>query len=105
MILRGEGHVQPSTARIASTRSESAVERCAEESSALINSWIGRDSPTGKNVHIGTVLSWAEIGFAQFGFDLIALRCGTDETGRLSGWHGFGSAHLEEEVRTKVART
>jgi hypothetical protein len=50
------------------------------------------------------VFSWAEIGFAQFDFELIALTLGTYQTGRLSSWHGFGTAQLAEEVRTKVAR-
>jgi hypothetical protein len=104
VILRGEGHTQPSTARIGLTQSESAMERAPEQSSALLKFGLGASRKLAEKLHIGTMLHWSEMGFAQFGFDLIALMRGTYEAGRLSSWHGFGSAHLEE-VRAKNAET
>jgi hypothetical protein len=42
------------------------------------------------NVHISSMLMWAEPNFSRFGFDLIAMMQGTYEPGKVSSFHGMG---------------
>ena len=43
------------------------------------------------NVHFSAILSWAELHFSQFAFDLLAMMQGTYEVGRLSSFYGVGT--------------
>ena len=70
-----------------------------------IESTIGRDKqsllgsgPTSRSIqiaeslHLGTMLMWAESGFAMFAFDILALMRGTFEMGRVSSFYGMGKS-------------
>jgi hypothetical protein len=96
LILRGEGHTLPQTARLSLTRSKSATEsmRCGG-ATPLLEFGMSKSVQHAEHDHIGSMLMWSEFGFAQFAFDLIAMMQGTYEPGRLSSYYGFGSTSFE----------
>lgn len=95
VILRGNGHTESNTGRISLLQSAAPFERSPRQPPALLITGMGASRQLGEDCHVGAFLVWSEMGFAQFGFDLVALMSGTYEPGRLSSWHGLGSGQLE----------
>ena len=96
LVLRGEGHTLPHTARIHLTESELPNESSlrTRETQLLDFGW-SNSAQVAENRHIGSIMMWGEANFAQFAFDLIAMIQGTYEAGRLSSMYGMGGTFAE----------
>ena len=94
MILRGEGHTLPHSARVLLTQSEEPSSGSVP-SSPLLEIGISDTVQVADRVHIGAMIQWAEAGFAQFAFDLLAMIQGTFRPGYLSSFYGIGSSFTE----------
>lgn len=94
-ILRGEKHTQPNTGLIDFTQSATSMDAPLDpKTTPLLECGISGTVHFGGDIHIGTMLNWAESNFARFAFDLIATMRGTRDR-RLSSFYGFGSSFLE----------
>lgn len=97
LILRGDGHTLPQTARLSLTKSETPIESTLlSRETQLLEFGMSKSVQLADKVHIGSMLSWSECGFSQFAFDLIAMIQGTYESGRLSSFYGIGGRTLAE---------
>lgn len=98
MILRGEGHSKPLTGRIFLLRSETPIESTIGKSKQSLLQQMGMSQSVqlAQNLHCGTMLTWMEPAFCQFGFDLIAMMQGKYEAGRLSSFYGMGTSDWEK---------
>jgi hypothetical protein len=92
LVLRGEGHQKPVTGRITFLQGKEAHDSfiAPDKQSLLYGAAMSRTLQLRDDLHIGAMVMWAEMAFAQFGFDLIAMMQGTYESGRLSSWYGIG---------------
>ena len=96
IILRGEGHTLPHTARLSITHSETPHDSTLRSGpTPLLEFGMSKSVQIAENVHIGSMLMWSEYGFAQFAFDLIAMIQGTYEVSRLSSFYGIGSSFAD----------
>lgn len=80
LVLRGEGHTSPHSGRLSLTKSASASPGLPSDQTSLLEIGIAPTSQLSDGVHIGAMLSWGEMEFARFSFDLIALLQGTSGT-------------------------
>ena len=98
LVLRGEGHVGHSSARISITRSESPIESSIgpDKESLLKGCPMSATIPGIDGLHYGSMLMWHESAFSQFGFDLIAMMQGTYRSGYLSSFYGVGASRVED---------
>lgn len=94
MILRGEGHTLPHTARIRLTQSEEPSSSEVPDT-PLLEIGISDTVQVAEKVHVGAMIEWSESGFAQFAFDLLAMIQGTFRPGYLSSFYGMGSSFRE----------
>jgi hypothetical protein len=91
IILRGEGHTRETTGKIHLLRGETSIESTVgKEKESLLSSGMAESIEIADNLHVGSMLMWAEPNFSQFGFDLIAMMQGTYEVGKVSSFHGMG---------------
>lgn len=93
LVLRGEGHTLPHTGRLLLTQHEAAS--TSGSRSSLLEFGLSKTVQVAERAHVGAMLTWAEHGFAQFAFDLIAMIDGTYEVGYLSSFYGMGSSWHE----------
>lgn len=100
LVLRGEGHTTPQTGRIRLTRSEEASEGNLANETSLLEYGMSSTVRLADKLHIGSVLMWFEHAFAEFGFDLVAMLQGTDQSGLISSFYGYGSSFLEMVAET-----
>lgn len=107
IILRGEGHDKPLTGRLMLTQGETPLKSDVGRSKAsLLNPKQSPDSQSiqiGPDQHLGTMLMWSEVFFAQFAFDILTIMQGTYKTGFLSTFHGLGSEY-KETVAKRMAQ-
>jgi hypothetical protein len=97
VILRGEGHTKELTGRLTLLRSETQIESMiGKKNQSLLNSVMAKSIKISDTLHFGSVLTWDEPNFSQFGFDVIAMMQGTYEVGRLSSFHGMGTSEWEQ---------
>ena len=98
VILRGEGHTKPATARISLLRSETPLESTVGRGKeSLLGSPLGQSVQVADRLHLGCMLMWTESGFSQFAFDLIALMEGNYRSGYLSSFYGMGASKIETD--------
>jgi len=92
IILRGEGHELPVSARISLYHSETPIESTIghDKESLLRPLPIGKSIQMGPNLHVGSMLNWTESNFSQFAFDLIAMMQGTYDPRYASSFYGMG---------------
>jgi len=91
VILRGEGHTLPHTARLSFAQSTTPVEDTLRSGKTPLHEFgMSKSVQLADNLHIVSMLKWAESEFAQFAFDLIAMIQGNYEIGRLSSFYGLG---------------
>lgn len=96
MVLRGEGHTSPNTARISLIQSETTIDSTIRsQETPLLEFGTSGSLQVAENLHIGSLIMWSESAFAQFAFDLIAMIQGTYETNRLSSLYGLGNSFVE----------
>ena len=96
LILRGDEHTEPLTARLSLTQSETPMEASSHVGQTLLNGFfLGQSVPVAEKLHLGTMIMWTESAFAQFAFDLIAMIQGTYHPGHLSSFYGMGSSTHE----------
>jgi hypothetical protein len=95
MILRGEGHATNTSGKLMAYRSEEPIESdIGRDMQSLLDGFVLAGSrPVSDSLHVGAGLSWAEMHFSQFAFDLIAMMQGTYD-GRLSSFCGVGYSGL-----------
>jgi hypothetical protein len=97
IILRGEGHSKPMTGRVSLLRSETPLEcTVGRGKESLLGSPLGQSVRVAEKLHIGCMLMWAESGFSQFAFDLIALMQGKYRSGYLSSFYGMGASKVDD---------
>jgi hypothetical protein len=94
IILRGENHTLPQTARISLAKSEEPISGLLPDTS-LLEIGIGDTVQVADKVHLGAMIQWSEAGFAQFAFDLLAMLQGTFRPGYISSLYGMGSSFTE----------
>jgi hypothetical protein len=96
LVLRGEGHTMPHTGKITLLQSEQEIEEFPREGKAqLLEYGLAQSIKVTEKLHLSAMLMWSEAGFAQFGFDLLAMMRGTYEPGRLSSFYGMGHSFVE----------
>jgi len=97
IILRGEAHTKALTGRISLLRGETPIESTiGKEKQSLLNFGMSQSIEVTENLYFGSMLTWAETFFSQFGFDIIAMMQGTYESGRLSSFYGIGTSEWEK---------
>lgn len=95
-VLRGEGHTQPHTGRVALMQSEEPkVDLFDPASTPLLEVGVCNTVRVAEKVHIGAMITWSESTFSEFGFDLVAMVKGNYKPGRRSSFYGIGSTWLE----------
>jgi hypothetical protein len=94
MILRGETHTLPETARISLARSEEPISGLLP-GTPLLKSGLSNTVQVADKVHLGSMILWSESAFAQFAFDLLAMLQGTYRPGYVSSWYGLGGTFAE----------
>src|SRR5699024_6513551 len=62
----------------------------------LFENIVSKSLKVNESKYISVLISWSEMHFAQFAFDIIALMNGTYQTNRLSSMHGVGLSGYEE---------
>ena len=94
LVLRGEGHAKPSTGRINILASPNPIESLIRPGAqSLLGGALTTSATAGPDgTHTGAMLMWAEMNFAQFAFDILAIMQGTFEVGRVSSWYGMGQS-------------
>jgi hypothetical protein len=99
IILRGEGHSIGATGKLELLQSKTPIEStiAKNKQSLLTGLAMSSSSRITDDLHFGSMLSWTEPNFSQFGFDLIAMMQGTYEVGRLSSFHGMGTSEWEKK--------
>jgi hypothetical protein len=97
IVLRGEGHTQPTSGRLMILQGETPIESTIGRSrqSLLQSAPLSGSIRVTDTLHLGTMLLWSEPGFAQFAFDLLSVMQGTYEPGRLSSFHGMGTSQWD----------
>lgn len=91
VILRGEGHTLPLTARLSLLRSETPRESILlSGETPLLRFGMSESVRLAKDVHILATMMWSESEFAQFAFDLNAMMQGTYKVDRISSFYGQG---------------
>lgn len=96
IILRGEGHAKDVTGKVFLLQSDTPIENTIgknKQSLLHLGFSMAEFDKISNDVHLGSMLTWSEMNFSQFGFDIIAMMQGTYEVGRLSSFHGIGSSY------------
>lgn len=94
VILRGEGHKKELTCNIKMLSADTKLTTSFEKTDSLLKSHtIIELGQLNENTSFGAMLSWTEMNFSQFSFDLVALLNGSFEIGRLSSFYGFGTSN------------
>ena len=95
--MRGEGHTNEVTGKLSILRSETPIKSIIGKTKAslLLNFGMAKSVKIADNLHFGSMLTWGEPHFSQFGFDVIAIMQGTYEASRLSSFHGMGTSEWE----------
>lgn len=97
VVLRGEGHTHNFTGRVKLLRSESPIQSViGRDKSSLLRFGITSSVQISEELHFGSMLSWGESQFSEFGFDMLAMMQGTYEVGRVSSFHGMGASGFEQ---------
>lgn len=96
VVLRGEGHQKDDTGRLALFQSEnSSKSTIGKNKQSLLNFGMTQTLQTADNLHFGAMLTWSEMDFAKFGFDVLAMIQGTYDPRSVSSFHGMGTSELE----------
>lgn len=96
LVLRGEGHTQPQTGRVALVQSEQpSVNLFDAKVTPLLEVGISNTIRIADKVNVGAMITWSESTFSEFAFDLVAMLKGNYRPGRLSSFYGLGSSWLE----------
>jgi hypothetical protein len=100
LILRGEGHKLPGTGRISLIKSETESEdfHFSKNPPLLNDLYMSKTVKVAENIHIGSMLLWAEHHFASFAFDLIAMIQGKYDPTIVSSFYGLGATHTGLEI-------
>ncbi len=96
IILRGENHPKPLTGKLSLARCPAPFEGTigSEEgkTSLLDSSAMTGSVKIADDIHIGSLITWSEVHFSQFGFDLIAMAQGKYDPGFTSSFYGIGGS-------------
>ena len=93
MILRGETHTSPKTARLALIHSEEPMSGL--RGASLLEIAISDTVELADKVHLRSMLQWSESVFAEFAFDLLAMLRGTFKPGEGSSFYGSGGTFAD----------
>jgi len=91
IILRGEGFQPMVSGRIQLTISDQPIDSVeAKQKKSLISPFSLSDfKEVKRNQYVGSMLTWSNVEFARFAFDIVAALNGTYDVGRLSSFHGI----------------
>ncbi|MBI4459394.1 MAG: hypothetical protein HY648_04980 [Acidobacteria bacterium] len=93
LVLRGEGHPQPDTARFMRVHSEKPIPNIPSGGSqSLLQGTTWKWDKIADNLYVGVVSAWAEFLFAMFAFDLLACLKGTYNRSFASSPYGWGAS-------------
>lgn len=94
IILRGENHQKPLTGKLSLTQFTTPFEGTIGEGkmSLLSSSAMTASIKIAEDIHLGSLITWSEVYFSQFGFDLIAMMQGKYEPGFASSFYGMGGS-------------
>ncbi|WP_330149745.1 DUF6602 domain-containing protein [Shewanella xiamenensis] len=96
IILRGEEHTSEITGELSLLNGDSLdVSMFGKDKNSLFQTGLISSHVNLNGNQIITSLSWNEMNFSSFGFDLIARMQGTYEPGRLSSFYGHGCQQWE----------
>jgi hypothetical protein len=102
LILRGEGYTLPCSGELGFARPQEPMEAILPES--LLSFGMSESREFAEGFHFVSTVSWFEINFARFAFDLIARLQGTYSARSISSFYGMGGtepAQADPEVETK----
>jgi hypothetical protein len=98
VVLRGEGRGEQ-TAYIVKTVWDEPMEPFSMDQ-GLLGNFVSPASAPAEGKHVGSMIQWSALRFADFAFDLLALLKGTFERGRASSLHGLDFSHFDSTVNT-----
>lgn len=100
IILRGEGHTLPFSGKIRLLHSEEPIEGIIGPGKAsMLQTSLTQTVQIADNLHMAAILTWSEIEFSQFAFDLVAIMQGTYDVGRVSSFYGMGTTQWENALQ------
>ena len=93
VVLRGEGHSAAGTGRLSLYSSATPItSTIGPNTQSLLSFGMTNSVKLSEIANVGAMITWAEMHFSQFGFDLLAMMQGTYEIGRLSSFHAIGTS-------------
>jgi hypothetical protein len=100
VVLRGEGRGEQ-TAYIVKTVGDEPMEPFWMDQGLLGNFAFPASVPA-EGKHLGSMIQWSTLHFADFAFDLLALLKGTFERGRASSLHGLDFSQFKGTVNADL---
>ncbi|MFV2045169.1 MAG: DUF6602 domain-containing protein [Anaerolineales bacterium] len=91
IVLRGDGFQPIVSGRIQLAVSDGPIESTVgKEKRSLISPFSFSDfTKEERKQYVGTTLTWSQVEFARFAFDVVAALDGKYDVGRLSSFHGI----------------